>query len=144
MWPALQDQLGELGGAWTDRRRLTADPLDGPLGIASMRTRHVFGDRGMPATTGTTQVNGDALAFAEQLDGMGGDARVELLSDQPVRHRVIVPVDVDVIIGRDATDPPLGIFVRLGGERSAIRAWFRAPLPPFSVWKPTPKICFPV
>jgi len=23
MWPALQDQRGELGGAWTDRRCLT-------------------------------------------------------------------------------------------------------------------------
>src|SRR6266699_1488065 len=30
----------------------------------------------------------DALASAEQLDGMGGDARVALLTDQPVRHRV--------------------------------------------------------
>src|SRR6266446_5479497 len=48
--------------------------------------------------------------------------RVELLTDQPVRHRVIVPVDVDVIIGRDAADPPLGIFVRLGGERLERRA----------------------
>src|SRR5207244_10399059 len=57
MGPALQDQLGELGGAWTDRRRLTTDPLDGPLGIAPMRTRHVFGDRGVPATTGATQVD---------------------------------------------------------------------------------------
>src|SRR6266478_2463939 len=114
MGPALQDQLGELGGAWTDYRRFTADPLDGPLGIAPVRTRHVFGDRGVPATTGAAQVDGDALASAEQLNGMGGDARFELLADQPVRYRVIVPVDVDVIIGRNAADPPFGIFVGLG------------------------------
>src|ERR1700730_18161592 len=36
MWPAVQNQLGELGGAWTDCRRLTANPLKGPLGIAPM------------------------------------------------------------------------------------------------------------
>jgi hypothetical protein len=34
--------------------------------------------------------------LAEQLDRAGGDARLELLADQPMRHRVIVPVDVDV------------------------------------------------
>ena len=62
-------------------------------------------------------MHGDTLAFAEQLDGVGGDARVELLADQPVRNRVIVRVDVDVIITRDAADPPLGIFVRLGRQR---------------------------
>ncbi len=88
----------------------------------ALRTRHVFGDRGVSATTGATQVDGDPFAFAEQLDGMGGDARVELLTDQPVRHRVIVPVDVDVIIGRDAADPPFGVFVGLGGERLERRA----------------------
>ena len=100
----------------------TADPLDGPLGVAPVGTRHVLGDGRMPAATGAAQMNGDALAFAEQLDGVGGDARVELLADQPMRHRVIMPVDVDVIIERDAADPPLGVFVGLGRQRLERRA----------------------
>jgi hypothetical protein len=33
-----------------------------------------------------------------------------------------MPVDVDVIIGRDAADPPFGIFVWLGRERLQRRA----------------------
>jgi hypothetical protein len=33
------------------------------------------------------------LAFAEQLDGVRGDARVKLLADQPVRHRVVMAVE---------------------------------------------------
>ena len=92
--PALQDQGGELGGARADCRRLTTDPLDRPLGIAPMGTRHVLGDGRVPPAPGAAQVNGDALAFAEQLDGVRGDARVKLLADQPVRHRVVMAVDV--------------------------------------------------
>ena len=96
--PALQDQLGKLGGAVLDRRRFAADPLDRPLGVAAMRTRHMFGERRMPAAAGGAQMHGDALTFAEQLDGVGGDARVELLTDQPMRTRVVMAVDVDMVV----------------------------------------------
>ena len=73
MRPTFQDQLGELGGARADRCRLTADPLDGPLGVTPMGTRHVLGDGGVPAAAGAAEMNGDTFAFAEQLDGVGGD-----------------------------------------------------------------------
>ena len=62
MWPALQDQRGELGSARANRRRLTADPLDRPFGITPVRTRHVLGDCRMPTATGATQMHRDALA----------------------------------------------------------------------------------
>src|SRR5256885_13315411 len=39
-----------------------------------------------------------SLALAEQLDRALGDPGVELLADQPVRHRVVMPVDVDVVV----------------------------------------------
>ena len=120
--PALQDQLGKLGGARTDRCRLAADPLDRPLGVAPVGTRHMFGERRMPAAPGAAQMHRDALALAEQLDGVGGDARVELLADQPMRHRVVMAVDVDVIIEPDPPQPPLGIFVGLGRQRLQRRA----------------------
>ena len=86
-----------------------------------MGTGHVLGNGCMPAATGAAQMHGDTLAFAEQLDRVGGDTRVELLADQPVRNRVIVRVDVDVIIARDAADPPLGVFVRL--SRQCFERW---------------------
>jgi hypothetical protein len=44
----------------------------------------MLGNGCMPAATGAAEMHGDALAFAEQLDRVGGDARVELLADQPV------------------------------------------------------------
>ena len=122
VWPALQDQLGQLGGAGTNRCRIETNALERPLGISPMGTGHVLGNGCMPAATGAAQMHRDALAFAEQLERVGGDARVELLADQPVRHRVIVRVDIDVIIARDAADPPLGIFVRLSWQRLKRRA----------------------
>ena len=55
--------------------------------------------------------------------GVRGDARVELLADQPMRHRVVMAVDVDVVIERrPAADPPLGIFVGLGRQGLQRRA----------------------
>jgi hypothetical protein len=51
--PALQDQRGELGGARANRRRFAADPLDRSFGVAPMGTRHVLGDRCVPAVHGT-------------------------------------------------------------------------------------------
>src|SRR6516164_1505059 len=65
MWPALQDQRGELGGARANRRRLTADPLDRPFGVTPVGTRHVLGDCRMPTATGAAQMHRDALALAE-------------------------------------------------------------------------------
>jgi len=60
---------------------------------------------------------------SEQLDGVLGDARFDLLPQQAMRHRVEVAADVDVIVYPDATLAPLGIDVRFdrqGGERRAI------------------------
>src|SRR5688572_5173691 len=60
----------------------------------------------MAATPAAADVHGDALAVAEQLNRALGDPGVELLADQPVRHRVVMPVDVDVVV---EPDPPHAI-----------------------------------
>ena len=74
----------------------------------------------MPAATAAAQVNGDALAPAEQLDRALGDAGVELLADQPVRRRVVMPVNIDglrrVVVEPDPPHPPLGVLVGLGRQ----------------------------
>jgi len=76
----------------------------------------------MSTASGAAQMHRAALALAEQLDRVCGDARIELLADQPVRHRVVVPVDVDVIVETDPAQTPFGIFVRLGRPRLQRRA----------------------
>ncbi len=61
--------------------------------------------------------------LVEQLDGALGDARIDLLTQQAMRHRVVMAVDVDVIVERDAALAPLGVNVgldRQGGERRPV------------------------
>ena len=70
----------------------------------------------MAAAPAAADVHGDALALAEQLDRALGDPGVELLADQPVRHRVVMPVDVDVVVEPDPPRPPFGILVGLGRQ----------------------------
>ena len=41
---------------------------------------------------------GDALAGVQDLDRIVGDARLNALADQAVRHAVVMAVDVDVVI----------------------------------------------
>ena len=82
-----------------------------------MRARHVLGDGRVPAPNGRARVAGDPLAAMEHLDGGLRGPRLDHLADQPGRHGVEVPVDLDVIIRRDAGAPPFGILVGLGRQR---------------------------
>jgi hypothetical protein len=59
------------------------------------------------------------FTFAEQLDSVSGDAGVELLADQPMRHRIIMPVDVDMVVQPNPPDPPLGVF------KGLVRQWLQ-------------------
>ena len=58
-----------------------------PLGIAPMGTRHVIGIGAVPAPAVAALMSGDPLAAVEDLDGAAGQAHVDLLADQGVRHR---------------------------------------------------------
>lgn len=58
----------------------------------------------------------NALAPMEQLHCPGGDAGLHLLAQQPVRHRVIVAIDIDVVIEPNTADAPFGINERLGWQ----------------------------
>ena len=59
---------------------------------------------------------GDPLATMETLNGMAGDAHVQLLFDQRVGHGVVVTVYLDVIVDVYAHPFPLGIRIGLGGQ----------------------------
>jgi hypothetical protein len=72
---------------------------------------HVLGDSGRPMRAQAAAMAGDPFAAMKDLDCPGGDARLDLLADQLVRHAVVMLGDLDVIIEADAAALPLGILV---------------------------------
>ena len=52
---------------------------------------------------------GDALAAEEHLDRGGGEARPDAMADEGVRHAVVMPIDIDVVIEGDGALLPLGV-----------------------------------
>ena len=53
----------------------------------------------------------------EYLDGGLRGPYLDHLADQPGRHRVEVPVELDVIIRGDASVAPFGILIGRAGQR---------------------------
>ena len=53
-------------------------------------------------------MGGDALAAMEHLDGAAGQAHVDLLADERVRHRVEEARGLDVIVEVDPGQAPFG------------------------------------
>jgi hypothetical protein len=52
----------------------------------------------------------------EHLDRVRGDADIDLLADQGMRHRIKEAVDLDVIVEADAGQAPLGIDIFAGRQ----------------------------
>ena len=109
------------------RRRGGADLFGGgehalrrPEGVPAVRARHVRGDGRMPSPDGRAGVASDPHAAMEHLDGSLRGPYLNHLADQPGRHRVEVPLDLDVVIRGDAGAAPFGILIGLAG--SGIRA----------------------
>ncbi len=83
----------------------------------------MLGNRGRTMWQSAAQMRGDPLAAEEYLDGLLGDASLDLLMHEVVRNAVVMLGDLDVIIEVDPAALPLGILVRLirqGGERRTI------------------------
>jgi hypothetical protein len=112
-----QDRGDQRLGAGADRRGLAPDLLRGPVGVAPMARRHVVAQGGVAAVRRAAQMGGDALAVVEDLDRLLGRARPDLLAQEPVGHRVVMPVDLDVVVEPDGALLPLRVFVGPRGQR---------------------------
>ncbi len=84
----------------------------GPIAAASRPIRS--------AAQSTADVDGNALAFVEQLHRPGGDAGLDLLAQQPVRRRGEVAADIDMIVELDPADAPSGIDEGSAGRRRLV------------------------
>ena len=117
--------MGLLGEDEFDERRRVAPDLAGlppqalrrPVRVALVARRHVLAHRRVLAVRGRPQVRGDALAVMEQLDRARGDARPQLLSQQLMRHRVVVLLDLHVIVEASPAFLPLRERVGFGRQR---------------------------
>src|SRR6266481_5425949 len=111
MGPRAQDDIDQHGGVRADRLGLMADALVGPVAIAPVGAGHVLGDSGRPMRAQAAAMAGDAFAAMKDLDCRGGDARLDLLAEQLVRHAVVMLGDLDVVVETDPAALPLGVFV---------------------------------
>lgn len=77
---------------------------------------------GMLAIAGCARVGRNPLTFMEDFHRPGRDPHPELPFDQLVRHRVIMPVHVDVVIDPGPALFPFRVDIWLFGQRP--QSWF--------------------
>ena len=97
---------------WPDACGLLADAFWRPICTETVMRGHVIAVGGVLAITRGFGVGGDALSLKIYLYGACGDPRPQLLIQQLVWHRVIMPANIDVLIKTRAALLPLGINVR--------------------------------
>ena len=59
---------------------------------------------------------GYPCAFVEDFHDLGTEANLEVLVDQAIGHRVVVPVYFHVAVNVDVDQLPLGILIGLDGQ----------------------------
>jgi hypothetical protein len=119
MRPAGEDGDDQSFGARANTPPPALEALRAPLGITTMGAGHVLGIGAVEPAAIAPGMSGDALAAVEHLDGVCGDADVDLLADQGVRHRIEEALYLDVVIKADAGQPPFAVDVFRNRQRFA-------------------------
>ena len=112
----LQDQLAQRRRRRTDRGGVAADAIERPVGVTPVAGGHVLLHGRVLAVAARAQMGGDPLALGEYLDGTAGEPDLDLGAGEAMRHAVIMPVDIDVIIDADTAGAPFGEHVGLGRQ----------------------------
>jgi hypothetical protein len=69
----------------------------------------------MAALEGGAPMTGDAFALEQQFHPVDREADIELLFNQGIGHRIVMPFDLDMVIDIDPGAFPLGVGIRLSG-----------------------------
>ena len=115
--PGIEDGGDQGGGRRPDLLGPADEAVRRPFAHLAVLLGHVLGRGGVTPLVRGADVAGDALAAMEALDGVGGQADVELAPDQGVGNRVVVAVDFHVVVDVHAHGLPLGEDVRAGRQR---------------------------
>ncbi len=106
-----------LGSGRADALAPVNQPLRRPFHVGTVRRRHVRGDGGEAADPAVAGMAGDALAAMEQLDHRRGDARLQHLANQGLRHTVAVALELDVVVDVDLDGLEVRHLVALQRQR---------------------------
>ena len=98
MRPVGEDGDDQPLGLGADRGAPAAEPLGRPFRVAPVGARHVVGIGAVPAAAVAALMDGDALAPMEDLNDTSRRARIHLLADQLVRHRIEKAIELDMVI----------------------------------------------
>lgn len=82
--PVGKNLLAEQRNLRPDGRSLAPNAFDRPVGEAAVGRGHVIGDRRVLAVTAGAAMCGYSLASVEDLDRIGGDARLDLLASEAI------------------------------------------------------------
>ena len=97
--PPGEDGGDDRGGVRSDLLGPADEAVGCPIAHPAVLLGHVLGRGGVAPPMGRADVAGNALPAMEALDGAGRQPDVELAADERVRDRVVVPVDLDVVVG---------------------------------------------
>src|SRR5690606_29626144 len=101
-------------------------PVEQAFGIPTrhllMRRCHMRINGGVPPFEQTSGMCGDAAAAMEYFNRRCSEAHIHFLTSEPVRRRVIVACDLNVIVNADTSDLPFGELVAIRRQCFECRA----------------------
>lgn len=108
MWAGGQDGEDQVLGGGSDLGAPPAEALGRPITVAMMRTGHVV-RIGAVATAAIAALMGRyPLTAMEDLDRPGRGPQVDLLTDEAMRNGIEEGVELDMVVGADTDEAPLG------------------------------------
>ena len=117
MRAAFEQMLDHIARARADIQSPGQEAPRRPVLVLLVRFGHVCHHGGMRALALAARVGRDALTGCEALHRGGGETHIDAVFDVRMRHRVVVPIDLNVVVDVHARFFPVGVFVRTGGQR---------------------------
>ena len=112
MGSGTEDIFYQAGGGGTGFSGPADQTLGRPGEVLLMGLGHMLRQRGEPPFPIGTYVGSHPAAFKEGLDGFLGEADLDFPSEQLIRCRVVMAVDLDMVVVMDMGLSPVGINLK--------------------------------
>jgi hypothetical protein len=121
---SLQDEVAQRRCRWPDAGGFLPDAIERPVSIALMTGWHVLPDGRVPVVAAPSHMDGNPLAFDENLHGAVSEPHLDFAAGIAVGNAVEVVLDLDMVVDADAPPAPLRELIplyRQGLERRSIK-----------------------